>query len=727
MAKKEVLIKVDIQSQDAEKNLKKVGDSVKKLGDNISENISERKNSVEDLGQVFGGLVTPLKGAESGVKSFGSALKVIAKNPFFIIIGALVATLTAIYKAFVRTEEGANKLNQGLAFLEGLLIPLRKGFETLGGMIVSAFENPQKALNDLGNLIKDNITNRLEGLMELIPNLGKAISLLFEGEFAEAGKVALNSVAKVTLGTENLTESLSDAVEVVSEYAVEAQKMAQANVNLVKSEQHLLKLQRENEVLLATQLRKREELMNIRDNELLSINERISANEELNKIETEQLERSKNIALLAISNAKERIRLDGATTENLDTLKDAQVEYNNILNDSLGRQNEYIMNAQQLQRESAEYARAEIEFELEKVNIVEESEEKKLKAKIDALEKTRQLYGKDTIEFKEFTKQKELAELTFTQYLKKQAEQRAQNEKKAQKDIEHAKLKEKIKACEAEGGVWIDGKGCDFTARDKEKNQKLIEEATNAGLDLTNQVGDAVFNKKQEQLNRETQAEIDALNKRNEVQNSIIDSRLERGLITEQQANIEREKLAKEAESATLKVQKDAFDKKKQIDISEAIMNGALAITKTFAQLGLLGGAVGAGLVGAQTAIQVATIKRQKFAKGGVLNGASHARGGIPTPYGELEGGEAVINKKSTAMFKPILSALNQAGGGVKFESGGVLGSSTPTATGESTDLVGILDNLNKTLQTPVKSYVVETEITSSQNTVSNIEDRATI
>ena len=158
------------------------------------------------------------------------------------------------------------------------------------------------------------------------------------------------------------------------------------------------------------------------------------------------------------------------------------------------------------------------------------------------------------------------------------------------------------------------------------------------------------------------------------------------------------------------------------MNTSLAVLN-ALATTQPFVPAGIIASAT----AGALGAVQIANIKRQKFAKGGVLNGASHAQGGIPTPYGELEGGEAVINKKSTSMFKPILSALNQAGGGVKFESGGVLGSSTPTATGESTDLVGILDNLNKTLQTPVKSYVVETEITSSQNTVSNIEDRATI
>ena len=52
-------------------------------------------------------------------------------------------------------------------------------------------------------------------------------------------------------------------------------------------------------------------------------------------------------------------------------------------------------------------------------------------------------------------------------------------------------------------------------------------------------------------------------------------------------------------------------------------------------------------------------------AAGSILQGPSHASGGIPTEFGELEGGEAVINKRSTAMFTSELSDINQAGGGV--------------------------------------------------------------
>ncbi len=110
-------------------------------------------------------------------------------------------------------------------------------------------------------------------------------------------------------------------------------------------------------------------------------------------------------------------------------------------------------------------------------------------------------------------------------------------------------------------------------------------------------------------------------------------------------------------------------------------MNGALGIT------GILSGVISGNpvvdavlkaiLIAAQvatTATQIAVISSQKFAKGGILDGPSHANGGIKTAHGELEGGEAVINKNSTQKHRALLSAINVDGGGRSFAVGGVLG-----------------------------------------------------
>lgn len=53
-----------------------------------------------------------------------------------------------------------------------------------------------------------------------------------------------------------------------------------------------------------------------------------------------------------------------------------------------------------------------------------------------------------------------------------------------------------------------------------------------------------------------------------------------------------------------------------------------------------------------------------KAARGKYIEGPSHAAGGV---HIEAEGGETIINKKSSRMFLPLLSAINELGGGVPF------------------------------------------------------------
>ena len=117
----------------------------------------------------------------------------------------------------------------------------------------------------------------------------------------------------------------------------------------------------------------------------------------------------------------------------------------------------------------------------------------------------------------------------------------------------------------------------------------------------------------------------------------------------------------------------------------------------------------------------------KKFADGGMVHGASHAQGGVKFAVGgrvnELEGGEAVINKRSTAMFRNQLSSMNEAGGGVKFADGGLMSSPSFTessfAASNQSQMMGAMSNQRKVV-------VVEADITDSQSTVSVIQANST-
>ena len=119
----------------------------------------------------------------------------------------------------------------------------------LGKELFDIFSNPKQALIDLGNAIKDNLLNRFEGLLELIPKLGEAITLLFEGEFSEAGQVALDAVTKVTLGvedfTDTVTEGVGQSIEFFKDLGEEIVADTKAPVNLEKALNRVIVQERE--------------------------------------------------------------------------------------------------------------------------------------------------------------------------------------------------------------------------------------------------------------------------------------------------------------------------------------------------------------------------------------------------------------------------------------------------------------------------------------------------
>ena len=122
-----------------------------------------------------------------------------------------------------------------------------------------------------------------------------------------------------------------------------------------------------------------------------------------------------------------------------------------------------------------------------------------------------------------------------------------------------------------------------------------------------------------------------------------------------------------------------AFKAEQKASILQAVINGALAITKVTSQAGMLAPFVIPGII-ASTAIQVATIVAQKppqYAKGG-LHYQSDGRGALLPGYSRtdntnafLRSGEAVV--VSEAMRNPwarnLVSAINVAHGGRDFSA----------------------------------------------------------
>ena len=101
--------------------------------------------------------------------ALGKAFKALLANPVVLVVGAIVAGLTALYKAFTRTEEGSNKMAIAFAYLEGLMIPLIKGAEELAKGFYNLFTEPQKAIEDFGKSLQKWVIWLAARGLEIVP------------------------------------------------------------------------------------------------------------------------------------------------------------------------------------------------------------------------------------------------------------------------------------------------------------------------------------------------------------------------------------------------------------------------------------------------------------------------------------------------------------------------------------------------------------------------------
>jgi hypothetical protein len=139
-----------------------------------------------------------------------SSLAFIA-TPMGAVIAAIGLVLNSVISYFSDTQEGIDKVTAVTRPLQAVFQALMGVFQNVGKFLVDAFSSPQKSMSEFGDILKGGIMTSLKGMMELVPALGKAVDLLFKGEFSKAGKVAADAVGKVLLGTDNITGKIADA------------------------------------------------------------------------------------------------------------------------------------------------------------------------------------------------------------------------------------------------------------------------------------------------------------------------------------------------------------------------------------------------------------------------------------------------------------------------------------------------------------------------------------
>jgi hypothetical protein len=104
----------------------------------------------------------------------------------------------------------------------------------------------------------------------------------------------------------------------------------------------------------------------------------------------------------------------------------------------------------------------------------------------------------------------------------------------------------------------------------------------------------------------------------------------------------------------------------------------------------------------------------RNYEKGGMLKGPRHAQGGMMI---EAEGGEAVMTRGAVTMFAPLLSAMNQMGGGTSF------GNQLFTKP----DMAAVSNPQQEQAPVIMKTYVVSNDLTTEQEKLARLKDLSTL
>lgn len=558
------------------------------------------------------------KGAAKGSKMLSFAMKAI---PIFAIIGAI----TALISVFAGTQRGMNALSKAVeplkAIFDGLLGLLQDVAFWLADKLGEAFDNPMKAIKDLGKAILENVINRFTSFLVM----GEAISLLLKGEFAAAGKKGADAMLQLTTGVEGATDKLLKAKEESEEFI---KKMVDIGTAIANLKIQFRELELKSLLPIANLKLEFQELKKIANDQLKTDAERIKALEDAEKV---QLKISKNERDLL------QLKIDQKILENTpsDTTDEEKLELQQLL-------------VEQINFEATAQKKIAGLLSL-KTGIQLRASNQRI-ARIKA--ETKAIIDKDLAEAKAI---QDLADLEkqkhdeAMQYIFDEWDARI----KAEKDI--AALIGDIDS-EDEEEVWDNSAAKKWLADKEAAEKKAAEEELQFAKDITSQFGN--------ELNERLKLRQDALKdegKDIEKSLSVQENLAAKGL--ENTLAFEQEQLAKN----TLK---QIENEKKAANVKEAIRLGELFLTLKEAEAKSKEGVEGstaralAGVAESKAITSALKAAAERFTPdNGFSEGGYTGDGGKYDAAGIVHKGEFVIDKETTQSLGLRGADMNDFGG----------------------------------------------------------------
>lgn len=634
---------------------------------NSEKALSQAKQATTSLGDQLGAIPGPVGQAVQGIKGLGTAFKALIANPIGAVIAAIVLALTALYKAFASTKAGAEKLDQIFA----------------------------------------GISAAMDVLRDRVLKVGSALVKFFTGDFSGALDDAKGAVSG--LGDEIAAE-FQQAMKIKAE--LQAIDDAQRDLNKSRAEQ--------NRLINESKLRV--------NDENLSYAERQKALEQVRTAEISLAKQEEELARRRYEAIKAQNALSDSSKEALDAEAEAYIALQNAQTNSLAKQKELFDQEKALrdrQRAEAKAAAEERKRQAEEVVKFEQAlelslvEDKYEKAQmVINNEKTAQLEQLKNLKVsKEKRAELELGIEQATQLKLKQLAEEKQKEDDAKAQEKLAKQKEEADKALAVRKAELDAQ-IELEMMKDELDLQALSERLTARMEL--ELQNEELTESQRTLIREQYA-----GKIKEIDKSITDSKKKQS-----QERIAAEIAEVEAYAAGAQALVSIFGEEtmagKAAALAATYLNtyaGAAkalndeTIPNTFLRIVAAAAVVANGLGQVNKIMNVST-NIPKASQGGLITGVgSTTSDNIPVM---VSPGEAVINANSTQMFGGLLSTINEMGGGRRFSN------QVPTDTNQMAQSA-IISSLSGMGDTPIKTYVVATEISNQQQLDRLEKTRSTI
>lgn len=357
----------------------------------IKSNTKSVTKDVKNLDKATDKASGGFKGMGTAIKGVGTALKAAG-------IGLVVALLAKLGEVFMKNQKVVDAFNTTMVALEiafnDLFSFISDNVGVITGFFKDLFENPKEKIIELGNAIKEGLVDRFNQALEVFGLVAKSFGQLIKGEFSAAFdtiKEAGKQTVDVFTGVDN---SYEEVAKTITDYTKKTIKQAKAIVATTKAaELAAVKFAKLN----AQYLKDAEIQRQIRDDETKTFEERIEANQKLDKILAEQQKAQKAQIQLQIDAAQAQYNLN-ASQENLIALQQEEVAMLELEETITGQLSEQKTNQVALEKELLETQNelrvaglSGIERELEELqNSYDLKLEMARKAGVDSTEITKQ-------------------------------------------------------------------------------------------------------------------------------------------------------------------------------------------------------------------------------------------------------------------------------------------------------------------------------------------------